>query len=101
MSSEQRGPRVATSDLHGREFWTPAQCARVLGRGADYWRIAYDNGDVEGYDEVMARKRRRYLSSASARGHLQARCARVLVQPDESGADREVVSRFLSTQAAR
>jgi hypothetical protein len=92
---------VATSDLHGREFWTPAQCARVLGRGADYWRIAYDNGDVEGYDEVMAGKRRRYLSSASARGHLQAPCSRrLLLQPDESGADREVVSKFLFTQGA-
>lgn len=65
--------RVSTDALAAREVWTPEQAARVLGRGASYWRERFDAGDVDGY--VEGKRQTRYLFAASARAYLQGRAA--------------------------
>jgi hypothetical protein len=89
---KSRQPRLSTEELRTREFWTPTQCARVLGRGADYWRQAYEGGNVEGYDDGG----RRYLNAASARAHLLARCSARSMSGVLRGSDAEqmVLARF-------
>ena len=63
-------PKVETADLAAREYWTPEQAARILGRGAQFWRRLYDAGTVRGYDVAGERRKQRYLLAASARAHL-------------------------------
>lgn len=58
--------RVSTADLRDREYWTPPQAARVLGKGADFWREACWNGWVRNRLEG----RRRYLNAMDARDFL-------------------------------
>ena len=72
-------PKVSTAELRDREYWTPEQAARVLGRGADFWRQAFHRGDVDGYP--VPRKVRRkgelldgeavHIFASSARAYLQ------------------------------
>lgn len=79
-------PKVETADLAAREYWTPEQAARILGRGAQFWRRLYDAGTVTGYDVTGEKRKQRYLLAASARAHLagltQAR------RPAQSGRER-------------
>jgi len=49
--------------IKAREYWTPSQAAQVMGRSGDWWRAAFDDGRVFGYQEGRAR----YISAASAR----------------------------------
>jgi hypothetical protein len=98
----QREHRVEIHELTAREYWSPHDAARVLGRGPDFWRIAYDNADVEGYDEYVGGKRRRYLMAASARAYLQERCRRSVPRAPhpENAEERETVATFFASQGA-
>lgn len=69
--------RIATADLAHREYWSPAECARVLGRGADWWAEAYDAGRVTGYAEPKQNGKRRYIRAASARAYLDSLCVQL------------------------
>jgi len=72
--------------LEFREFWTPAQTAKVLGRGASYWRERYRMGHVEGYSEPGPIRTRMYINAASARAWLQMKCeARMDIAVKKSG----------------
>lgn len=59
-------------ELRVREYWTPPEAARVLGRGCAYWRAAFDSGAVAGYRDG----RTRHLQAASARAHLARKAER-------------------------
>jgi len=67
--------RIATEDLAHREYWTPQQAARVLGRGQAFWRLAFDQGLIDGYVENLnaAGRQYRYLRADSARALLERR----------------------------
>ncbi len=67
--------RIKTEELRHREFWTPQQAARVLGRGQSFWRLAFDQGLVDGYIEGAngAGRQYRYLRADSARALLEHR----------------------------
>ena len=41
--------KVPAGDLAVRPYLTPGQAARVLGRGASFWRRKFDAGTVQGY----------------------------------------------------
>ncbi len=64
---------MTTADLVHREYWTPGEAARVMGRGADFWRHAFDRGSVTGY----ADGKRRYICAQSARDFLSAQPQRI------------------------
>lgn len=64
-------PKVATAELRDREYWTPEQAARVLGRGADFWRRAFDGNKVDGYATKTNQRTTRYILAESARGYLR------------------------------
>lgn len=73
-----------------REFWTPRECARILGRGAEYWRSRYRQGHVDGYIERGALRIRLYINAASARAWLQSKQeARIDRAVQKSGAMTE------------
>ena len=79
--------KVTTSDLAAREYWTPAQAARVLGRGAWFWRRLFDAEAVGGYPMTgRDGKKRRYIEAASARAYLAGLAARE--KPAETGRQR-------------
>lgn len=67
--------KVTTEDLVYREYWTPQQTARVLGRGQAFWRLAFDQGLIDGYVENLngAGRKYRYLRADSARALLERR----------------------------
>jgi len=57
--------------LRSREYWTPRQAARVLGRSNAFWQAAFDQQLVEGYSQKSPGGRRyRYLSAQSCRSYL-------------------------------
>lgn len=60
--------RVSVADLKEREYWTPGEAAKVLGRGARYWVSKFDQQVVSGYQTETGR---RYLEANSARAHLR------------------------------
>lgn len=46
---------ATTAELVHREYWTPDEAARVLGRSSGFWRNAFDTQLVTGYrDGVVA-----------------------------------------------
>jgi hypothetical protein len=63
-------PRTSIEVLRHREYWTPAQASRVLGRSAHFWREAFDRKWVEGY-RGSGYQQRRYIRSESARAFLE------------------------------
>lgn len=69
-------PRLNLTDLRLREFWTCSQTARVLGRNADWWRIAFDKGEVDGYVGGGKGNTARHIKAASARALLDNFCLR-------------------------
>jgi len=90
-------PKVATADLTAREYWTPAQAARVLGHGAAFWRAAFDRGAVEG----QLAGDRRYLVAGSARVYLNGLCrASALAKPLQTRGEA-AVARFMAKHGAR
>lgn len=62
--------RISIDELRGREYWRPGEAARVLGRGVDFWRLAFDEKRVDGYTERTRGKTVRYLDAASCRALL-------------------------------
>lgn len=58
---------LSIEQLREREYWTPGDCARVLGHGRTFWVRALDEGHVEGY---RLKGRARYLLVSSARAYL-------------------------------
>lgn len=52
------------------EYWTPAECAEVLGRSDQYWRDAYRAGHVSGYDTGAPKRPRVWIQAKSARAYL-------------------------------
>lgn len=69
-------PRLNLNELRGREFWTCSQAARVLGRNADWWRVAFDRGEVDGYVGGGKGNTARHIKAASARALLDNFCLR-------------------------
>lgn len=64
--------RIDTAELRNREYWTAEHAARVLGRGADFWRAAFDRGDVTGYSQPhFSGANARYMQAASCRDYLK------------------------------
>lgn len=67
--------RVPIDELKHREYWTPQEAARVLGRGRDFWAAAFDDPDtvVTGYTENTNRRGpTRYLLAETCRAHLES-----------------------------
>jgi hypothetical protein len=63
--------RHTIADLRERAYWTVGQAARVLGHNAAYWRVAFDEHDVEGHYSERAGRRTRYIDAGSARAYLK------------------------------
>ena len=86
---------MTISELKSREYWTPEEASRVLGRGRGFWRNAFDLARVQGYRCGRAR----HLNAESARAYLQAltvkRAAgpRLILTP----AAKQALARFHST----
>ncbi len=64
MSSESK-------NLRFREYWRLAECVQILGIDEAYWRERFIQGIVEGFEESG----QIYVAAASARAHLEDRCA--------------------------
>lgn len=92
MAERQTAAKVPAADLRHREYWTPTQAARVLGRGKSFWRDAFDRGLIEGYTESANGSGRlyRYLSADSARALLRSRQRPVPTVPH----GQDVMARF-------
>ena len=62
---------LPTEVLRSREYWTPRQAGRILGRGTAFWQSVFDQQLVEGYSQKSPGGRRyRYLSAQSCRDYL-------------------------------
>jgi len=58
--------------LPDREYWTPPQAAKVLGRSDVFWRKALDMFCVKGYTSKMPDGRNyRWIHAGSARQYLE------------------------------
>ncbi len=66
------GKRVDTAELAKREYWSPEECARVLGRGRDWWVARFDDPKcpVSGVTETKSNGARRRIRAATARAYL-------------------------------
>lgn len=67
---------ATTAELVHREYWTPDEAARVLGRSSGFWRNAFDTQLVTGYRD--GERGNRNIAAASARAYLHALCAPVV-----------------------
>lgn len=82
----------ALEHLRYKEYWTPTEAAHVLGRGRQFWRGAFDRGEVRGYRSGRARN----LLAASARQYLleQVEATQAEQQYQLGAASREALARF-------
>ena len=67
-----RSPKLSTDELQDREYLTPQQVARILGRSRAFWAQAFDSGQVNGYTQRSPGGRKyRYLKVSSARALIE------------------------------
>lgn len=71
-------PKVPIAELRDREYWTPEQTAKVLGRGKVFWCQLFDAGTIRGHrfggkrTDDKPNGVNRYIEAASARAYLNA-----------------------------
>jgi hypothetical protein len=80
---------MTVEDLKHREYWTPTEAARVLGRTAAYWRDLLDRKAVTGY---RTETKRAQINASSAREYLRSL---------EAPADELAQARAKATEALR
>lgn len=58
-------------NLRFREYWCLAECVQILGLDKAYWRERFLQGILDGFEQSG----QMYVAAASARAHLENRCA--------------------------
>lgn len=74
-------PWLPIEELRHREYWTPGEVARVLGRTPAYWVALFERGALRGYVE----NRHRRIEAASAREYLRELSERTCPKPVRVG----------------
>jgi hypothetical protein len=71
------GLPVPIAELAYREYLSTGECARLFGRGTQWWQEAFDGGHLEGYRDGT----KRFINAASARAHLKQIGTQQRIQP--------------------